>query len=170
MPGFPARIARSSLGPTLQNRYPIKDPRFDIGEEAFNLAWWQIAGMNAVSPRGFLVVDGLTDAGVSVNPPVTTYQAFAWDPENAMPKIQWTRSGTGIYTFSLPDTQYPDEQGNLITVEFLGGVAFAQCLSSGTTGSNMLSAFNKTGVRSGRVRFVTTGGVDNDADFILLLW
>jgi hypothetical protein len=121
--------------------------------------------MNAVSARGLLYVD--VDAGTGVV--VTIYQGIAWDPDGLLPKIVWTRSSTGIYSWSLPQASYEDENGNLIIIDILGGLPIPQTL----VGGNVAVAQNvKTGVRSGTVHVISPGlsNSHQDADFIFLFW
>ena len=54
MAGFPTRINRESLGPALEDERPVRDPRREIGAQAFGLAWWQTAGLSRVSPQAVL--------------------------------------------------------------------------------------------------------------------
>lgn len=160
--GFPNRIARSSFGPTLESDDPVVNPKQDIGPDTFNLDYWQVAGMNVVSPRGLLQVTA------EVGGATTEYQGFAWDSEILLPKIIWTRTQEGEYTFSLPETEYLDSQNNLVTVEFIGGQAIPQATS---VGDYVLGQFELTGVRSGRVSmFVPQQGIKKDINFLLQLW
>lgn len=165
MSGFPTRIARSSLGPTLEDKWPVVNPKHDIGASQLNLLFHQTSGMNVTSARGLLFVDVDSTAGTAT----TIYQGISWDPEGLLPKILWTRTGPGIYAWSLPLTSYPDEAGNDITVEIIGGSVLPQQLSSGEfilVGQN-----EKTGVRSGIAHIVIpAGNFHVDSDFIFLIW
>lgn len=162
MPGFPNRIARSSLGPTLKDKWPVVNPEYDIGEASLNLLFWQTAGMNAVSARGLMSV---TVSGTTAE---TQYQGFAWDPDGNMPKVTWTRSAAGVYTFSLPQAQYADEKGNLVTVELVGGHPIPQGLASGNV---TFGAFEKTGPRAGTVHiYCPQLNSKRDVNFLLVLW
>lgn len=163
--GFPTRIARSSFGPRLVNKWPVVDPKHDIGDHTFNLLFHQVAGMNAVSARGLLFVDVNASTGAIA----TTYQGLAWDPDGLLPKIVWTRSSAGVYLWSLPEASYPDENGILITVEILGALPIPQKL----VGGYVAVAQNvKTGVRSGTVHVIVPSltNAHHDTDFIFLLW
>lgn len=165
MSGFPTRIARSSLGPTLENKWPVVNPKQDIGAETFNLAFHQIAGMNAVSARGLLFVDYDSGTG-SIT---TVYQGFAWDPDGTLPKLVWTRNAAGIYSFALPQASYPDEAGNDVTVELVGGIVHPQELIGGNVATGH---YVKTGVRSGQVHIDVPilSHAHYDSDFLMLLW
>lgn len=162
--GFPNRVARSSFGPTLEDKWPVVNPKHDVGEATLNLTFWQVAGMNAVSARGLIYVSVNEGAGTAT----TDYQGFAWDPDGGMPKIVWTRTSAGVYTFSLPETQYEDERGNLTTVELVGGQVIPQHLYSGNI---PIGAFDLTGVRAGTAHiYCPQLSGKRDVDFILQLW
>lgn len=161
MAGFPNRIARSSLGPRLRDKWPVVDPETDIGEATFNLLFFQTSGMNAVSSRVLLAVE------VDVDGAETTYQGIAWDPDSALPKITWTRVGTGVFSMSLPQAQYSDANNNPTTVEFLGGRVDAQAL---VDGDMVVGQFVKTGPRAGEVHLSKLNGTKVDVNFILTIW
>jgi hypothetical protein len=143
MPGFPNRIGRTSLGPALQDTWPVTDPTKAIPAQSFMLAWWQLAGASLVVPRAVI---GVTMSGTD---PVTTYQAIAFDPDGLLPLLEWTRNVAGSYSYSFPDSEYPDEAGNLVTVSFVGGQAVPQALISGGIA---LGHHERTGPRAGTVR------------------
>ena len=153
MPGFPNRIRRASLGPTLQDVWPVTDERKAIAARSFNLAWWQLAGAALTAAQGLLSIK-LT--GTS---PGTVFQAFAFDPDGALPLLAWTRSAAGVYSYSFPQSQYADEQGNLVTLVLNGGIATPQTLVSGNA---LRGSHELTGARAGTVRFETVGGTLTD--------
>ncbi|MFA5053366.1 MAG: hypothetical protein WC565_04870 [Parcubacteria group bacterium] len=165
MSGFPNRIARSSLGPTLEDKWPVVDPKHDIGASSLNLLFHQVGGMNLISARGLLFVDVNSGTGVVT----TLYQGIAWDPDGLLPKITWTRSAAGIYSWSLPQSSYADEAGNMITVEVLGGFPMPQELVSGNVA---VGQHVTTGVRSGTVHILVPAlsNTHYDSDFIFLFW
>lgn len=163
MSGFPTRVSRSSFGPTLEDKWPVVNPKTDIGADSFNLLFHQTAGMNAVTSRGLLYV---SVEGTTVT---TVFQGVAWDPNSEMAKITWTRSEAGIYTWSLPQASYEDEEGNAITVSILGGMVLPQELYGG----NVLVGQNvKTGARSGQVHITAPGlnSAHQDSDFLFIFW
>ncbi len=143
MPGFPNRIRRSSLGPSdLIDTWPVTDERKAIPANTYKLAWWQLAGVNLTAYRATFGVR------MSAGTLTTFYQAIAFDPNGALPLISWVHTATGVYTYSLPSSEYPDEQGNPVTVDFLGGIATPQTMN----GSNWMRLYHiKTGPRSGSV-------------------
>lgn len=144
MPGFPNRISRDSLGPSdLIDTWPVTDPRKAIPAATYKLAWWQLAGASLVVARA---VVGVTMSGTN---PVTTYQALAFDPNGTLPLLNWTRTGVGVYTYSFPQSEYPDEQGNLVTLAFAGGRADVQVLIGGNIA---IGHHEQTGPRAGTVR------------------
>ena len=148
MPGFPNRTSRSSFGPALVDTWPVTDPRKAIAAASFMLAWWQLAGAALVVPKAVL---GVTMSGTQ---PITDYQALAFDPDGLLPKLTWTRSAAGVYTYSFPQSEYPDEQNNPVTLTFAGGYVHYQ---GGLVSSNVMKAdHEKTGPRAGTLRFYTT--------------
>lgn len=164
MPGFPNRIARSSFGPTLKDKWPVVNPEHDVGAAPLNLLFWQVAGMNAAAARGLIQVQVNEGTG-AVD---TLYQGFAWDPNGTLPKIAWTRSAAGVYTYALPQAEYEDEQGNLVTVELLGGQPMPQALYSGNV---VLGQHELTGPRKGTVHlYVPQLNSKRDVNFLLVLW
>ena len=164
MAGFPHRIARSSFGPTIVDKFPVVNPKHDIGEAAFNLLFWQTAGMNTSAARAMLQVHVDGGAGTAE----TVYQGFAWDPNGTLPKLAWNRSAAGVYTFSLPQSQYEDERGNPVTIDIVGGMAVPQGLVSGNV---VLGQFEKTAARAGTVHmYVPQLNSKRDVDFLCFLW
>lgn len=162
MSGWPNRIARSSLGPTLVDKFPVVNPEHDVGAKQFNLDYWQLAGMNLTAPRVLLQVSA--NAGGAE----TQYQGIAWDPNGTLPKVTWTRTAQGIYTFSLPQAEYSDEEGNLAEVVIVGGQAIPQATF---TGNMVLGQFELTGTRAGTVHmFVPQTLAKQDINFLCLLW
>jgi hypothetical protein len=127
--------------------WPVTDPRKAIPAASFMLAWWQLAGAALVVPKAII---GVTMVGIV---PTTTYQALAFDPDGTLPLLGWTRSIAGVYSYSFPQSEYPDELGNPVTLSFIGGTAEAQCL----IGANIPRGHHeRTGPRAGTVRFSTT--------------
>jgi len=165
MSGFPNRIARSSFGPTLEDKWPVVNPKHDIGASSFNLLFHQVGGMNAVTARGLLFVD--VDSGTGSI--TTMFQGIAWDPDGTLPKIVWDRSAAGIYSWSLPQSSYADESGNMISIEILGGTPLPQELVGGNV---VVGQHVKTGVRSGTVHLIvpSLSHAHYDSDFIFLFW
>jgi hypothetical protein len=85
-----------------------------------------------------------------------------------LPKLVFTRSGAGVYTFTLPQASYPDERGNAVTVELIGGLVVPQALSGGNV---VAGYFETTGVRSGTVRtMVSATNTLADCPFLLFLY
>jgi hypothetical protein len=165
MSGFPNRISRNSFGPTLENKWPVVNPKHDIGAESFNLLFHQVGGMNLITARGLLFVDVNSGTGIAT----TTYQGIAWDPNGLLPKIVWTRSSAGVYTWSLPSVGYADEAGNVIEVEILGGIPLPQEL----VGTDVaVGQHVKTGVRAGTVHIIVPAlaNAHSDSDFLFLFW
>lgn len=134
MPGWPNKISRASLGPTYQNAAKVGKPSEEADAAVFNLMCWQMAGMNLVSARAVII--GQSD-GTTVS---LVRQYFAWDPDSALSPCSLTRTGTGAYTWALPNSGvYTDMNGNSVT--FSGEFVWAATLSSGT-GRNCTADFN----------------------------
>lgn len=113
MSGFPLRLSRDSLGPTLRDNYAADNPETDIPARAFNALFWQVAGMNAVHPvRAAAVVEY---AGSVLS---TIYQAEAWNPNNDVAHPVIARTGTGVYTVTFAST-YLDETGASVPTTLL---------------------------------------------------
>lgn len=163
MPGWPNRISRASLGPTLEDTWPVTDERKEIPARTFNLKHWQIAGGLLAAARAAIIADGSSGASIT-----TQFQAIAWDPDGLLPKLAWTRISLGVFEFEFPQTQYPDESGNLVTLAIPGGAAFPIELN----GSNMAvgQVVMSTG-KKGRVHVRDiVAPTMADLDFLMLLW
>lgn len=102
--GFPNRTARDQLGPTLQDQYPVQNPRTQVGAASFNTTFWQMAGMNLVVPRTALLASWNGSAFD------VTHQAEAWNPDAAQAHPVLARGGTGNYTYTFAGS-YLDENG-----------------------------------------------------------
>ena len=48
--GFPTRDARNAFGPTMENVRSVVNPKQDADAAIINKVWWDVAGMNRVSP------------------------------------------------------------------------------------------------------------------------
>jgi hypothetical protein len=105
--GFPTRFVRSVLGPLLRDLYPPENTETDIGARTFNTVFWQVAGMNLVSPRASLVASWNGSAFTY------THQHEAWNAENAQAHPQLTRQSTGRYRYTFA-ASYLDENGSAI--------------------------------------------------------
>lgn len=162
MAGFPNRIVRSSLGPTLIDTWPVKDERKAIPARTHNLNYWQIAGAQMCVPRG---VVGATVSGSVVT---TDYQTLAWDTEGALALLTWGYVSAGNFTFSFPGATYPDEVGNDVPLIIPFGAAFARGLDSG--GGRVTGQVIMTGTRAGSVRLWDANESPFDSDFFMLLW
>lgn len=108
MSGYPTRIIRSTFGPTLEDEYPVQNPRTQIPATAFNTLFHQLAGLNVSSLTRAVVVAEFT-GGVLV----TRYQAEAWNPEGGQAHPVLARVGAGDYTLTFA-ASYLDEQGIVV--------------------------------------------------------
>ncbi len=158
MAGFPTRPIRDSFGPTLENEAPVTNPKREIGQNTFNLAWWQVAGMSQVCPRAVI------KAEVSGGVVTTQYQGLSFDPHSSVPDIAFVYISAGRYSFAF-DSQYPDEQGTMINLSLIGGAVFPQ----GTTARMGMVALSSG--HEGEVCVFDSAGAAADADgFILVLY
>lgn len=165
MAGFPNRISRATFGPTLVDTHPVVDPRKAIPAKAFNLNFWQTAGMNLTAARGLLIVrmNGTT--------PETEYQGLAFDPAQALPKVVWSRVGAGQYAYTFPEVTYPDMDGNAVTLQFVAGLAAPQTLIGGDVTTS--ATHELTGPRAGTVHTHASGSAGDIPDggaFLLALY
>ncbi len=139
MAGFPSRISRRSLGPTLKNRYPVRDNEREIGMDTFNAAWWQIAGMNVASDIAWALLDasGVWVAG-----------AEAWDPDGTTAPTP-AHPSTGTYTLTYAAT-YPDETGTEIPLTLYAAVPAPQTSAdrkaTATVAGNVVTIYVRNGV------------------------
>jgi hypothetical protein len=162
MAGFPNRIVRSSLGPTVIDTWPVKDERKAIPARTQNLQFWQVAGSQMCVPRACI---GATVSGSVVT---TDYQTLAWDTEGALALLTWGYASAGNFTFSFPNATYPDEVGNDVPLIIPFGVAHARALDSGSKFAP--GQVVMTGPRAGTVRLWESDGSPYDVDFFMLLW
>jgi hypothetical protein len=162
MSGYPARVARSNFGPQYVDKYPPANPEQEFASKELNLLCWQVAGVNAAAPRGMVSVDASSTAATALA------QGFAWDPDQELPLLTFTRTGLGTYEFTLPSSTYADAEGNLVAVSIVGGQAIPQQLS----GSNMvIGVYERISNISGRVHMYSIQGAAKvDVDFLLLLY
>lgn len=94
----------------------VTDPTKQIGATTFNLDFWQLAGMNRVSPLVTLTIadDGSRMSGAEV-----------WnDQDDPAKRVTITHVGTGVYQINAAAT-YPDENGVEQDVEFHGALISA---------------------------------------------
>jgi hypothetical protein len=117
MSGFPARFARSALGPTFVDAYPVENPEQDIGATQANLAAWQLAGLNGCAPRALLAA--YWDSGTSAF--VIASQAEAWNSDGAQSHPALARAAAGDYTYTFAST-YLDELGASVSPALVGAV------------------------------------------------
>lgn len=125
MAGFPARITRSALGPTLVNAYPVENPEQDVGAETLNPAFWQLAGLNRVSGKALLaaVWDGVSAFTI-------TAQEEAWNPNGTQARPVLARTSAGVYTYTFASS-YLDESGASIAPGLSGAICRSAYVLSG---------------------------------------
>src|SRR5690606_33961084 len=102
--GFPKRFTRDELGPELVNAYPVENVETDVGEDTFNAAFHQLAGMNLIVPRATLVAEW-TGAAINV-----LHQEEAWNAKREQAHPVAARAAAGHYTYTFA-ASYLDESG-----------------------------------------------------------
>lgn len=120
MSGYPQRLVRDQLGPSMDETVPVTNPEQQVGGRQFNLEWQQLAGLNlAMITRAVIVADwNGSDFDVS-------YQEEAWNAKHAQSHPVLARAGTGDYTYTFAAT-YDDQDGNAISTVLLAPRASAQ--------------------------------------------
>ena len=159
MSGFPNRPKRTDLGPTYENERPVTNPKREIGFNIFNLDFWQLSGLGRVAPLAVLIAD------VSEPSPVITYQGLAFDPNNALGSISISY-GQSFYDIQFA-AEYPDENGELVTLDIKGGIAASLDPAVPALGTAHIITGNNVEVHF--VRVLDAVPVDVTS-FILVLW
>lgn len=158
MAGFPSRISRSAISPKLVNRRPIVNPTKEVGQDSYNLAFWQIAGMNGVSPIAVAII-GSTGTVLA--------HAEAWDPDRLTAGPVCTKGATGLYTIAY-DTAYPDQDGNDVTLGFFGADVSPQTNSSPAMIGNGI--VNPAAPNEVLARIATHADVATDCGFLVWIY
>lgn len=136
MPGYPNKITRAALGPTYVNSTKIGNPAEEIDAAVFNLMAWQMAGLNLVAPRAVII--GQAENGQ----PILYKQWLSWDPNGALANTQFTRTGTGVYTWALPGSgTYADMNGNLVVFQ----ADYVDVSVMGATNRNVIADLDSDG-------------------------
>ena len=162
MAGFPNRPIRDNFGPTLEDTFPVTNPKKEIGAGSFNLGWWQLAGTGLVVPRAVLFVDV-----VAATSATTIAQMIAWDPNQELAFLSWTYVGTGNYDLTF-STQYEDETGTLQTLVLKGGIV---SVIDTTDEAAYQTRAVVTGPNTVTVRvYAANGTTAADRDFAVVLW
>jgi hypothetical protein len=120
--GFPLRPLRDAFGPSLKNRYPVRNPAYETdGEVTGNLLFDQIAGMGLTAVIAWLVVKTTTAPTC-----VLLSRQEAWNTlaqsTGAYAPPDVVRASAGVIDITYP-AQVPDYKGVLRTLTFSGGVA-----------------------------------------------
>jgi len=119
MSGYPTRLLRSTFGPTLEDQYPVKNPRTQIPAKTFNAAFHVLAGLNLSCLARAVVVAEYTGGSL-----VTQYQAEAWNPNESQAHPVLARVGAGDYTLTFA-ASYLDEQGVSVPTALMAPRAIA---------------------------------------------
>lgn len=99
MSGFPTRLTRQILGPTLRDTYPVENPEIGIPASAFNTLFHQVAGLNLVSFARAIVVAEWNGSDFDI-----PYQEEAWNTRGLQSRPTLARTGTGNYTYTFAST------------------------------------------------------------------
>jgi hypothetical protein len=123
--------------------------------------------MNMTAPRARILF-GRNGAAYE-----TISQGLAFDSDAALPLIVWTYIAPGQYRYTFPETEYPDENGNLVTLDFDGGAAFLQTEIAGQVAPR--AEHVRVGARTGDIRIVASNGASlvelpDLGRVLLLLW
>lgn len=156
MAGFPSRISRSAISPKLVNRRPVVNPTKEVGQDSYNLAFWQIAGMNGVTPIAFALIG----SGGTV-----VAHAEAWDPDRTTAGPVCTKTATGRYTLAYASA-YPDQDGLDVTLGFFGANVSPQSNASPAMIGNGI--VNPAAPNEVLVRIATHA--DTAMDYGFLVW
>jgi len=163
MSGFPTRITRATLGPKLENRFRVIDPRKEVGADPLNLAWWTVGAAGLMLPMVWFVC---TQTGTA--DPVVVAHSESFNPNanvvGAEPVMD--RTSAGVYPFAYNAT-YLDETEQAFPLVLWGGDARPG-----------VSAFRHGQVEiagdahSGTVRFWSDGGATpaDCAKFFVAIW
>lgn len=116
MSGFPTRTSRAAFGPQLSDMRPVVSPQKSVPANAFNAAFWDLAGLAQTGAKA--VLKCTVDSGVVT----VAYQGLAFDPDGVLDDLLFTTIGRGVYGFEL-EQQYDDELGNPIPTGLIAGIA-----------------------------------------------
>jgi hypothetical protein len=154
MSGWPLKLTRAALGPLYENVSKIVNPKKQLDAAIINPLMWQVAGMNGTAARGLV---RCTMAGTVVT---VTHQWFAWDPDQSLVKMTFTRSSAGVWTWALPGTgAYPDANSVSRPADLIGAVPFFQ----GITNVQMVADVNVDGYTGVLRAFDADAGTAIDA-------
>lgn len=124
MPGFPRRAPRQEFGPEPQNRYPVRNPNFEMDAETIGRLL-----LSTVAGSGLMVALAMVDvvtAAASGGSATVLERHESWNPyyKTAAPFTApaVTRVSAGVFDIEYP-ANLPDYSGSLQPVEFAGGVA-----------------------------------------------
>jgi hypothetical protein len=176
MSGFPRRATTiNALGPELENTGPIRNPKRHVSAGILNLMRWQVAGSGLVVPRVVIQVS-LTD--VDTTPVIeTAQQLLSWDSPGDLDPVTWVYDDPGKYSWTFPSGSYEDQNGDAVTLDWIGGAAFPSKVSPA---NHVLVGMARVDTSStGQVLFEDLSGPNYDdpvgvlgtaGTFLLLLW
>lgn len=151
----------------------VVDPRYELGADVVNLAFWQAAGISKVVPLlAFTLESGNTSMVMTAwDTAQYAYQAVGDADTFALASSPWVQSiatlGDGRVTVQFVDT-VPDMAGNTVDLNFM----LASCQVTGTArGSAVVSVGS-----GGRQNLLTLGAqtavgtFDAAADMLVTVW
>lgn len=166
--GFPNIPKRSDIGPTFENKHPVRNPARELDAATMNLVAWQIAGASRTLPRALAFLHGPSGA----SGPMLGYHAEAWNTfgtgmatgaTGAPPPLSATRVSTGNYRMTYRQN-VPDEAG----ATGIFGPKFAAAIPQNTTGV-IGPTCSVTGPHV-NVRLRNANGSGVDAATLVLVW
>lgn len=156
MTGWPNRPSRTGFGPTLVNPKPLTNPKTQADADAFNLAFWQLAGMGLVMPKAWAYCSGANGSVLQ--------HAEVWNPNRDQPVPVGARSATGQYTLTYLGT-YPDEKGNPCAPGLIFPYAFVV-----NNMTNAIALSNLTGTVITINTKTNPGNSLTDFSFVVVVW
>jgi len=121
--GFPLRPLRDAFGPQIQNRYPVRNPKYETdGETIGNMMFGQIVGSGLTAALVWLVIKTTATPSITLISRDEAWNIYAnVAGEYAPPTV--TRTSAGVIDITYP-AQVPDFKGVPRALTFKGGGAF----------------------------------------------
>lgn len=162
MSGWPGRVLRAAFGPLFVNVGKVTNPAANASADLANLLAWQVAGMNGTVPRGMQLCT------ISGSVLTKGRKWLAWDPNGqlAASAVDVVRSGTGIYTWGLSSSSFPDMNG--VTTQL--ALDWVRVIPMGTTNLLGIGDVNANGYQGTANVFTANTGAAADPAKLLLLF
>lgn len=119
MAGYPTILTRAAFGPTREDDGIAPDDARYVGAYHFNLLFHQVAGMNILSPRAYLL---LVSDGDDLS---IVEQGEAWAPDGGGAAPSYSSPGAGEFEFTYASS-YTDQRGGSIATAFRFAATFVQ--------------------------------------------